>query len=98
MILNYQQPWWKVNRIIADYGARLSYALRQGKVNSEILLIHSMESFYMEAALGKFDFESTGPLNMDFVNISHNLLKIHRSHDYGDESLMAKYGKVFKRA
>lgn len=96
MTLNYQQPWWKVNRIIADYGARLSYVLRQGIVNADILLIHSMESFYMEAALGKFDFESTGPLNMDFVNISHNLLKIQRSHDYGDESLMAKYGKVSK--
>jgi hypothetical protein len=96
MTFNYQQPWWKGNRIIADYGARLSYALRQGKVSADILLIHSMESFYMEAALGKFDFESTGQLNMDFVNISHNLLKIQRSHDYGDESLIAKYGKVSK--
>jgi len=97
MTLNFQQPWWKGNRIIADYAARLSYVLRQGKYQADILIIHPIESYYMEAGLSKLDLTETGPLNMDFQNISHNLLKIHRPYDYGDESILAKYGKISKR-
>ncbi|MCK4966643.1 hypothetical protein KAS50_06410, partial [bacterium] len=94
MTLNYQQPWWKHNRFADDHAARLCYALRQGKYKADILLIHPIESFYMNPGLGKVSPDDTGQLNMDFANISHNLLKIQRSYDYGDESLMAKYGKV----
>ncbi len=94
MTLNYQQPWWNDNRIIADYAARLSYVLRQGRYRADILIIHPIESYYLAPEEGLKDPNATGPLNMDFQAISHNLLKIQRPYDFGDESLLAKYGKV----
>ena len=92
--LNYQQPWWNDNRIAGDFGARISYALRQGKYKADILMIHSMESYYLDPKLENREPVKTGKLNQDFIETSHNLLKIQRSYDYGDESLLAKYGKI----
>lgn len=92
--MNYQQPWWDDNRIISDFGARLSYALRQGKYKADILIINPIESYYLDPQLEKNEPTASGPLDKDFIELSHNLLKIQRLFDYGDESLLAKYGKV----
>ncbi len=42
--LFYQQPWWPENRLIADYVARLSYALTLGQRVTEIVVIHPIAS------------------------------------------------------
>jgi hypothetical protein len=42
--LFYQQPWWPENRLIADYFARLSYILSQGRRVVDILVIHPIGS------------------------------------------------------
>jgi hypothetical protein len=42
--LFYQQPWWPENRLIADYFARLSYVLSQGRRVVDILVIHPIGS------------------------------------------------------
>ena len=94
--LNFQQPWWDENRIIADFSARLSYVLRQGEFNADILIIHPIESYYLEAKLGNKLPMDVGAFDKDFITLSNNLLKIQKSYDYGDESLLEKYGKVVK--
>lgn len=40
----YQQPWWSENNLIADYFARLSYALSQGQRVVDVLVIHPIGS------------------------------------------------------
>ncbi len=94
--LNYQQPWWSENRIIADFAARLSYILRQGQYKADILVIHSIESYYLEGRISRKLSKKVGSLDRDLITLSHNLLKIQRSYDYGDETLLAKYGKIVK--
>jgi hypothetical protein len=91
--LSYQQPWWPDNKLIADYFGHISYALRQGKYHADILIIHSLESAY---SFYTPDEESTKikELNQSLISLSYNLMKIRRSFDYGDEILLAKYGKV----
>lgn len=42
--LFFQQPWWSENRLVADYFARLSYALSQGQRQVDILVIHPVAS------------------------------------------------------
>ncbi len=94
--LNYQQPYWYENRFIADYGGRLSYVLRQGKYEADILIIHPIESYYIEVKLDREAKKEVGPLDESLIKTSHNLLKIQRPYDYGDETILAKYGKVVK--
>jgi len=108
--LSYQQPWWPDNRLVADYFARLSYAMRQGKYRADVLIVHPVESGFcvfdpthteqpQKRALGQVRTRTVGPpplkaLNDSFQRLSENLLSIHRGFEYGDEHLMARYGKV----
>ncbi|NIA21254.1 MAG: hypothetical protein GWP05_04630, partial [Anaerolineaceae bacterium] len=100
--LSYQQPWWPDNRPMADYFARLSYALRCGWTRAEVLVLHPVESamcLYDPTSMGRPHDRSTEAADvkaMDdrLVQLCDNLLKIHRGWEFGDETLMAKYGKV----
>jgi hypothetical protein len=91
--LSYQQSWWQNNRLIADYFARLCYVLREGKYQSDILVLHPLESAYCvyDPAI---ESQKVKALNESVVSLSDNLLKIQRDFDYGDESTIARYGKV----
>ncbi len=92
--MNYQQPYWEQNRLIADFGARLSYALRQGQFKADILIIHPIESYYLKGKIAKTLSKEIGELDQHLIDLSHNLLKIHHSFDYGDETILAGHGKV----
>lgn len=91
--LSYQQPYWKYNRLIADYFARVSFMLRQGKYCADILVIHPIESAQCVFTPGE-ENQSIKELNNSLVSLSKNLMDLKRSFDYGDESLLMKYGSV----
>lgn len=88
----FQQPYWKYHKWIADYLARLSYALSQGKRMVDILLIHPIESAW--ALYEPKDKVAVDELNTKFVGLLHNLLAIHRDFELGDESIIARHGSV----
>jgi len=90
--LSHQQPWWPFNHLIADYKARLSYALTRGKRVAQVLVIHTIESAWATFAPGS-DRQARF-LSEAFDQVSHWLLEEHYDFDYGDESLLAKYGRV----
>ncbi|MCY3022268.1 MAG: glycosyl hydrolase [Planctomycetota bacterium] len=100
--LSHQQPWWNDNRCIADYFARLSYALRQGTYDADVLVIHPVESGFCLYDPGRIqdpldrEREPAGIRALDdgVVALSKNLLRIHRGFDYGDETILARHGKV----
>jgi hypothetical protein len=99
--LSYQQPWWPDNRLISDYFARVSYTLRQGAFQADVLALHPVESGYAVYDAnqeGGHDRVNEPPqiraLNNAFSTLTENLLKAHRGFDYGDELLMAKHGKT----
>jgi hypothetical protein len=108
--LSYQQPWWPDNRLIADYFARLSYALRQGDYQADVLVVHPVESAFCvfdptyeeeppRRVLGRRPPRPLGPLEMEALNqslqqVSEILLELHRGFEYGDEHLMELHGKV----
>ncbi len=100
--LSYQQPWWPENRPLADYCARLSLVLRQGRPLAEVLLLHNVESGFCHydplARENHFD-RQTEPEELQnlldsLVITGENLLSIQRNFEFGDETLLAKYGRV----
>ncbi len=100
--LNFQQPWWEDNRPIADYYARLCYAMRQGQYAADVMLLHPVESgwcVYDSTSMRNPHDRRVEPpeirqLFEEFVDVSENLLKIQRGFEYGDEYLMARHGEV----
>ena len=102
--LSHQQPWWPENRRIADYFSRLSYALRQGEYRPEVMVLHPVESvfcLYDTLAMTRphdrmLEREDVKILDTKLVNLCDNLLSIQRSFEFGDETLLAKYGEVIE--
>ncbi|MGD8237127.1 MAG: glycosyl hydrolase [Armatimonadota bacterium] len=98
--LSHQQPWWPDNRLIADYFARLSYALRRGQTRADVLVLHPVEScfcLYDPTTMAQphdrmGEAEDVNALDTRLVDLCDNLLQIQRGFELGDETLMAEYG------
>ncbi|MCX7920157.1 MAG: glycosyl hydrolase [bacterium] len=90
--LYYQQPWWKYNRFIQDYFARLSYVLSQGERVNSVLVLHPIGSAW--SVYTPLDKKAVETYNTAFITLSQNLLAAHWDFDYGDETILAKYGKI----
>ena len=91
--ISYQQPWWRYNNLIADYKARVAYALTQGKRVTNVLVIHPIESAWAEYVPNDGGGRARDISNR-FDTVSKWLLQSHYEFDYGDESLLAKYARV----
>jgi len=99
--LSHQQPWWPENRMVADYFARLSYALRGGRYAADVLVLSPVESAfcvyepeeqqYGDAELRRSEIDD---LNDSFARLSENLLRAQCCFDYGDERMLAERGGV----
>lgn len=94
--LSYQQPYWSDNKLLEDYFARTVYLLSQGKVASDVLVLHPIESgfmFFRPQSHSRQNRELWA-LNDSFVFLLENLLSNHFGFDLGDETILEKYGRV----
>ncbi len=90
--LFYQQPWWPENKLIADYTARLSYALSQGQRVTDILVIHPMGSawaLYKPGAVAGVE-----ALDRQLDQLLQALLADQRDFHLGDETMMLPDGET----
>lgn len=100
--LSFQQPWWRYNRRIEDYFARLAYALTQGVSFADILLVHPIRSAWMlwKPERGpclipeNVGNREVSRINKSFHQISLQLLRYHYHYDLGDESIIARHGSI----
>ncbi|MBM4461627.1 MAG: hypothetical protein FJ011_28365, partial [Chloroflexi bacterium] len=100
--IGYQQPWWPDNRLVADYAARVSYTLRQGQYQADVLVLHPVESGFAvyDPTFKKAPHDRINEppairaLTESLTTVTDNLLKVHRGFDYGDETLLARHGRV----
>ena len=82
----YQQPWWPENPLIADYYARLSYALSQGQRVVDILVIHPIGSAW---TLYRPDVHyAVDQLDQALDDLLMTLMQGQRDLHLGDEMLM----------
>ncbi len=92
----YQQPWWKYHDIVADYFGRLSVVLSSGQYKSQLLLIHPINSAYVQFVPG--NNKKLAKYDKTFQTLSRWLCELHWSWEYGDESIMSRYAKADDRA
>ncbi|OHB55769.1 MAG: hypothetical protein A2Y07_10600 [Planctomycetes bacterium GWF2_50_10] len=86
-------PWWKYYRKVQDYLGRLSLMLTQGEPVRDVLVLHPIES-----AWGVFSHNEE---NAEVENIQEGVNSIiyaltgaHYDWDFGDESILARHGRV----
>ncbi|MFL7793432.1 MAG: glycosylhydrolase-like jelly roll fold domain-containing protein, partial [Anaerolineae bacterium] len=82
----YQQPWWPENNLIADYFARLSYALSQGQRVVDILVIHPVGSAWT-IYRPNYTYE-IGQLDGALDDLLMALMQNQRDFHLGDEMSM----------
>ena len=100
--IGYQQPWWPDNRLMSDYAARVSYTLRQGQYQADVLVLHPVESGFAvyDPTFRKAPHDRINEppviraLTESLTTVTDNLLRLHRGFDYGDETLLARHGRV----
>ena len=88
-------PWWKFYHKVEDYFGRLSVMLTQGRPIRDVLVIHPIQSAW--GLYAPLPDENSGPqleLEENLDAIIYTLSGGHYDWDFGDESLLAKYGQA----
>lgn len=100
--ISWHQPYWSDMRKLSDHMARLSYVTSEGVRVNDILVIHTIESFWMDLDRSRTIYidcvtdHREGPIWDGFKKVVDNLLAIHRDYDLGDEQIIARHGSVRK--
>ncbi len=89
---HWSQPWWKYNKLLEYYFARLSYMLSRGKRLVNVLVIHPIGSAW--ALMSPLNPSRVMQLDEQFKMLLRALLAMHVDFELGDEMLMEKYAKV----
>lgn len=93
----YQSPWWGEYRKFNDYFARLGMLLTEGSNEADLLVIHPLRSGWIlfdESCYNRIPNTEIQALDSKFADLSGILSGLHYNYHYGDEEIMAKFGKV----
>ncbi len=86
-------PWWPYYKTVEDYFARVSVLLTTGRPIRDVLVIHPIESAWGLAAT-EAGQQQTQRLEEELEGIIYALMFAQYDYDFGDESLLAKYGAI----
>lgn len=103
-----QQAYWDYERLLYDYYGRLSYALTTGRRVVNLLLLQPLSTAwtmytpqidYPQAHRpDPLTFEGSSQklyaYNQTWMDISDNLLAMHRDFHVGNETILAEHGRV----
>ncbi len=95
-----QQPYWPDNNLVEDYMARVSYLSSVGTYAAEFLLLHPLESSYIDCRNGNQpgDLDAGNARFAAFCDVLAELQRTHRDYDLGDEQILADVGAVEDQA
>jgi hypothetical protein len=79
---SYHQPYWKYNKKIEEYLARIAYATTLGHYHPQLLIISPLESEYIKS-------HEEGEFTSGILTLMETLQKLHYDYDIGDEQIMA---------
>ena len=92
--LFYQQPWFRKLTAYNDYFARISKLLAESRQQTDLLVLHPMRTAW---AIYDGTEESLRGLTDDYSSLLDTLLRLGRSPHLGDETLLARHGRVVGR-
>lgn len=93
--LSTHQPWWEHARVLAEYLARVSWAVSRGRSAASVLVLHPIISAY-----GALDMSAEGGgerlhlIETSFRNLVNELLAEHIDFDLGDERMLIEHAKA----
>lgn len=95
-----QQPYWSYNTMIEDYMARISYATTCGEFSPEFLVLHPLESAYLdfypaqETPNSRAGLEKVHQRSTKLEHLLERLMSGHREFDLGDEHIMEEIARA----
>jgi len=92
--LHYQQPWWHDYRLLNDYFARLTFMLTRGRHVADVLVLHNIESGWVE--YDPEDATAVDRRNAELTAVAEALLGMHVDFDFADEGILARHARVEK--
>ena len=90
--IQYQSPWWKDYRTVADYLRRATYATASGKFVAETLVLHPISSGW--AAYSPIGTQDVVVLHKAFNSLIYGLSGRQVDYDLGDEIIISRHGAV----
>ena len=97
--LFHQNPYWKHFRLLADYSARLSYAMSQGQRVANVAVLDPVTTLWTHLGHPDQDWRYVGSdpeeeklvtrLVSDWAYISETLVRTQRDHDHLDPEALA---------
>ncbi|MCK9860345.1 hypothetical protein CFI03_017395 [Paenibacillus sp. ATY16] len=91
---DWRQPWWEEWKTLADYFARLSAVLTEGKTRNRILVLNPTTSSYLFAPK---DLESNEEYKLGVEKtrqLTQWLVDRGWDFDFGDETIIERHGSV----
>jgi len=88
----HQSPHFKDYKIFSDTVSRLGKLLSTGKDDADVLLIHPMHSIWLKYT--NADLCAEEDFDDSFSALVTKLAKAHVPFHFGDETVMARHGKV----
>ena len=89
-----QSPWWTQYSKVEDYFARLHAALTPGEEVRDLLVIHPVESMWLQVRKGWQEPRGHTPMDRMLGKLRDTLLSAHLDFDYGDEELLSRHARV----
>ena len=108
-VFNYQNTWWEYNNRMEDYFARLSAAVRTGRVSRKILLLHPISGLWTRCGSDPDEDLGRVEMNMGWTDehimslnrkgeetnrLAETLVRNHLDFDFGDEIILSEIARI----
>ncbi|MFH0919465.1 MAG: glycosyl hydrolase [Fibrobacterota bacterium] len=92
----YQSPWWELYSKVEDYYGRIHAVMTKGEEVRDLLVIHPIESTWLECKQGWRKNETVVAMDRALVALRDTLHDAHIDFDYGEEEVLSRHGRVAK--
>ncbi len=87
-----QQPWWSEYKTFNDMVSRIGMLIAEGKIEHEILVLHSSDSAWANFDINTRDYALK--LTGEMVDTMNRLERAQLQYHLGDATIMQRHGKV----
>ncbi len=90
---SYHEPWWKAYHVMAEYYARLSLIMSQGRQINRILVIEPTTTAWMYQG-DSIPKDRLSEIGSQFQQMIVSLAKTQVEYDIGCEDIIARHGSI----
>lgn len=87
-----QQPWWGDYRLFNDIASRIGYLIAEGKIEHEILVLHSAASAWVNFDVNSGEYAKN--LCNEMIETVNRLESAQLQYHFGDAIIMERHAKV----